>query len=45
MTASYYKFSQKAVSNMLTDAFSVCDEARLYYLGCKSFMFGKTVCS
>ena len=45
MTASYYKFRQKAVSNMLTDTFSFCEEARLYYLDYKSFIFGKTVFS
>ena len=45
MTASYYKFRQKAVSNMLTDTFSVCEEAHLYYLDYKSFIFGKTVWS
>ena len=43
MTATYYKFRQKAVSNMLTDTFSVCEEAHLYYLDYKSFIFGKTV--
>lgn len=39
MTASYYKFRQKAVSNMLTDTFSVCEEAHLYYLDYKSFKY------
>ena len=45
ITGSYYKFRQKATSNMLTDTFSVCEEARLYYLDCKSFISGKTFCS